>query len=290
MILVTGAAGKTGLALMRALAGRSVRVRALVRRSEQQQSLLAAGAHEVVVGDLRNRDHLLEAHRGVQTVYHICPNMQPDEVEIARLVLAAAQANGVERIVYHSVLHPGVEEMPHHWLKLRVEELLFKSGLAYTILQPAVYMQNVFASWSTIVQEGRYRAPYAVETQLGMVDLLDVAEAAARVLVEPGHAGAIYELAGAEVLSQTEVAAILTECLGRAVRAEVVNREVWAQGVRAAGLSDYAVETLQKMFVYYERYGFAGNPHVLSGLLGRPPASLRVVVERQKMSDVRRFA
>src|SRR5205823_453635 len=117
--------------------------------------------------------------------------------------------------------------------------LLFKSGLDFTILQPAAYMQNVLASWPLIAEQGVYRVPYAVTTRLGMVDLHDVAEAAGRVLTEPGHSGAVYELAGSEVLSQREVAAILTQCLGRPVHAEALPQAAWVQGARQAGLGDY---------------------------------------------------
>lgn len=282
MILVTGAAGKTGRALVQALATDGWAVRALVRRAEQRALLQADGAQEVVLGDFHSAADLNQACRGVASIYHICPNMQPAEVAIGQRIIAAAQANGVRRFVYHSVLRPQIEEMLHHWNKLRVEELLFKSGLAFTILQPAAYMQNVLAGWPTIVEQGLYRVPYAVTTRLGMVDLLDVATVAAKVLTEAGHSGAIYELAGAEALSQLEVAAILTEGLGRPVRAEALDPAAWERTARANGLNDYAVTTLRSMFAYYERYGFWGNPHVLTTLLGRVPTTFAAFVKRQQ--------
>lgn len=268
MILVTGAAGKTGRAVIRALGERGASVRALVRRPAPD-----LGAQEAQVGDLRRAADVERAVQGVRAVYHICPNMQPDELAIGRLVIDAARAAGVDHFVYHSVLHPQTEAMPHHWHKLRVEELLFEAGLPFTILQPAAYMQNVLAGWNEIVEQGVYRVPYAVETRLGMVDLADVAAAAAVVLTEPGHAGATYELAGSEVLTQTEVAAILSRELRRPVRAETVSRQTWAQRARAAGLGDFQVDTLLKMFRYYEQHGFWGNPRALHWLLGRPPAT-----------------
>jgi uncharacterized protein YbjT (DUF2867 family) len=206
--------------------------------------------------------------------------MQRDEVAIARIALKAAQAAGVVRFVYHSVLRPQTEEMPHHWHKLRVEELILKSGLDFTILQPAAYMQNVLAGWQTIVEQGLYRIPYAATTQLGMVDLADVAEAAALVLTEPGHSGAIYELAGAEVLMQGEVAAMLANALGRPVQVEVLDRAAWVTAARQAGFADYAIATLRSMFEYYERYGFWGNPRVLTMLLQRPPAEFASFIGR----------
>jgi uncharacterized protein YbjT (DUF2867 family) len=282
VILVTGAAGKTGRAVIRVLAAKGEAVRALVHRSEQVRLVEEMGAREVVVGDMRLQAAMDQAAWGVQTVYHICPNMSPDEVAIGQAAMSAARSAGVQHLVYHSVLHPQVEALPHHRQKLRVEEQLFESGLPCTILQPAAYMQNVLAYWSQITGQGVYPVPYAVETRLGMVDLEDVAEAAAIVLTEPGHVGATYELASAEVLSQAEAAAILSQQLGHPVRAEAVPLETWERRARESGLGDYQVETLVKMFHYYERYEFWGNPRVLGWLLGRPPATFAAFVERSR--------
>ena len=92
--------------------------------------------------------------------------------------------------------------MPHHWAKLRVEEMLLASGLDVTILQPTAYMQNILAGWPGIVADGVFWVPYPVETRLSLVDLQDVGAAAARVSTEPGHEGATYELVGTAPLSQ----------------------------------------------------------------------------------------
>ena len=280
MILVTGAAGKTGRAVVRALFARGAEVRALVYRPAQVGPMQELGALEVVVGDMCDRTTLEAAVRDAQSLYHICPNMNPDEFAIGQRVVGAARSAGVAHFVYHSVLHPQTEAMPHHWAKLRVEEHLFESGLPYTILQPAAYMQNVLAGWDSILKDGLYRVPYKLETRLGMVDLEDVAAAAAVVLTQPGHQAATYELAGAEVLTQTDVAAILGRGLGRTVQAEAVPLDVWEEGAREAGLGDYRVDTLVRMFRYYDSFGLWGNPNVLGWLLARPPTTFEAFVER----------
>jgi uncharacterized protein YbjT (DUF2867 family) len=269
MILITGADGKTGRAVVAALAKRDVPIRALVRYDDRIRALQALGATEVVAGDLRNETDLRRACRGVDAVYLICPNMQSDEFEIAQNVLHTANGAGVRRMVYHSVLHPQTEAMPHHWQKLRVEEWLFTLGFDYTILQPAAYMQNVLAQWSTIAATGVYRVPYAAETRLGMVDLHDVADAAASVLSTEGHSGATYELCGPEMLTQHEIAAILAQVLERPIRAEAQPRTIWRAAAAASGLSEYALNTLVAVFEYYELHGFGGNANVLTMLLGR---------------------
>ncbi len=280
MILITGAAGKTGLATIRTLASQGKQTRALVRNGQQGQRAAAAGARESVLGDLHDRQTLIQAARGARAIYHICPNLSEQEVTIGHNVIAAASAAGVRRLVYHSVLHPQTEAMPHHWLKLAVEAALFEAVLPFTILQPAAYMQNVLAGWDGIMEQGVYSVPYAVETRLGMVDLEDVAIAAARVLTEEGHEGATYELAGAQVLTQVQVAERLGQALGRPVRAVQEPIAEWVQRAQGAGLGEYQVQALLKMFAYYERYGFWGNARVLSQLIGRTPTTFEAFLQR----------
>lgn len=281
MILVTGASGKTGRAITAALARRGQAVRALVHRAESASAIAAAGAAEVAIGDMGRQEELRAACQGVDAVYHICPNLHPEEVALAETLLAAMTEAGVHRIVYHSVLHPQVEAMPHHWRKMRVEELLLTCDVAWTILQPAAYMQNVFAYWQQIVEEGVYRIPYAVTARLGMVDLEDVAEAAASALTGSGHEYATYELAGPEILDQVQVAAVLSAQLGKPVRTEVQDRAAWAADARRNGLGEKAIDTLLRMFEYYEQYGFLGSGTVLAYLLGRTPRSWAEVVARE---------
>ena len=287
MILITGAAGKTGKAVLRTLSKEGRLVKALVFRSDQIQEVEELGAQDVLAGDMRDVDLLDKAMKGVHSVYHICPNIHADETSIGQKIIDAAAAAGISHFVYHSVLHPQVEAMPHHWKKMRVEERLFKSGLPYTILQPAAYMQNILANWENIYKTGKYIVPYAVESRISMVDLEDISLAAAIVLMaasskenHPSHDGATYELVGTPAMSQTDVAEILTQQLGRTVIAEQQPVEAWEQRARASGMGDYQVNTLVKMFNYYERYGFSGDSHVLSWLLNRPATSLEAFVNR----------
>jgi len=280
MILVTGASGKTGRAVVAALARAGAPTRALVRRPSQIEALTNLGAGQVIPADIRLAPELRRAVENTRAVYHICPNIHPEEVEIGRSVIAAAKQAGVEHLVLHSVLHPQTEQMPHHWNKLRVEEALLESGLNFTILQPTAYMQNLLAGWKVITEEGVLRNPYPVETRLSLVDLEDVAEAAVRVLTTGGHTAAIYELAGTPPLAQTEVAAILTDALGRPVRAEAESIQGWEVRARSAGLGDQQRATLIRMFHYYERHGLIGNPNTLRWLLGHEPTGLAEFARR----------
>lgn len=281
MILVTGAAGKTGRAVIEALAGRGEPVRAFVRREEQAGAVQAAGAAEVVAGDMIDPATFRRAAEGVRAIYHIAPNMNPDEVAMGQNALDAGQAAGIERFVYHSVLHPQVEAMPHHWNKMRVEERVFASGLDFTILQPTAYMQNVLAQRFGMVERAVYLVPYPAETRISLVDLRDVAEVAARVLREDGHRGATYELCAAAP-NQTEIVAALNEVMSREIFLSTITAAKWKSGAAPGGrLSAYAIDALAAMFEYYAAHGLTGSPNVLRWLLGRAPTDFETFARRE---------
>lgn len=289
MIVVTGAGGKTGLAIIQALAQRGVHVRGLVHkeaaRAKVTSTSVGAGSIEVVVGDVAEGVTVEKLLSGATAIYHICPNMHPNETAIGKTILQGAQSFGVQHFVYHSVLHPQTVAMPHHWQKMLVEDQIFQSGIPFTILQPTAYMQNLLVYWQAIHQTGRYTVPYPVTTRLSLVDLADVAEVAARVLTEPGHAGATYELVGTLPLSQVEVAEAMSAQIGHAVTANELPLEIWEQQARTNGLNEYAVQTLLQMFRYYAAYGLVGNPNVLRWLLGRAPISLEGFIRNQGSSE-----
>lgn len=279
MILITGAGGKTGRALIRALS-MSENICAFVHNGEQAVMVKALGVKRAVVGDLRDEGTIRSAMQGVSALYHICPNMNQNEAEIGELLIRAARDCEVQHFVYHSVLHPQTEKMHHHWQKLRVEEALLESRLAFTILQPAPYMQNLLGSRDSIVEDGVLRVPYSVDSKFSFVDLEDVTEAARIVLTEPGHQYATYELAGTLPMSHVEVISIFNRVLNESFRAEKEDIQDWKSRAEQRGMEAYAVDGLSSMFEYYDRWGLAGNPNVLRWVLKREPTSLETFVQR----------
>lgn len=278
MILITGAAGKTGKTIIDNLVRNGIKARALLRNQKQADEF--KGKTEVVIGDLRDPAALARAVKGVDAIYYICPNMAPDEVEIGQNLLKIAKGYQVERFIYHSVLHPQVESMPHHWQKMRMEDAVFESGMEFTILQPCAYMQNVLQYWKSITEQGIYAVPYATTARISIIDLEDVAEVARIVLTQPGHKNAIYELAGPQPLSQDEVAQVLSQVLNRQVAAKALDRNAWSKNAEKSGMNELQRITLLKMFEYYDRHGLIGNPNILNYLLNRPAATFKDFVER----------
>lgn len=282
MILITGAGGKTGKAIVKALS-KGESICAFAHREEYVSVLQSLGAEKVIVGDLRHQVDVRSAMRGARAVYHICPNMSPDEVEIGKLAIEEVKKAGVEHFVYHSVLHPQIEAMNHHWQKLRVEEMLFESEIPFTILQPAPYMQNLLANWKSITEYGILKVPYSVEAKFSFLDLEDLAEAAKIVLTESNHKNAIYELAGTMPMSHVDVAKIFSQVLRREVKAETEEIRDWR--LRVTGLNEYALENLVRMFEYYDKWGLVGNSNTLKWLLRREPISLSNFIERVPKED-----
>lgn len=227
-IAVVGGHGKTGRAVSAALGRR--------------------GAHAVTLGRA-DWDHLAAAMAGRDAAYLIAPNMHPDEPTYVGQALEAMRAAGVGRVVYHSVASPYVPAMPHHVGKAHAEDLVRRSGLAWTILQPGVYLQNLDLT-------RRVRVPYDVDRPFGFADLRDVAEAAAVVLLEKGHVGATYELA----TRTTTIAELAAEA---GVGAE--RRDDWT----GDGLDEHERAWLRSMFDYYDRHGLPVGTLPLRALLDR---------------------
>jgi uncharacterized protein YbjT (DUF2867 family) len=261
-VLVVGSTGKTGRAVAAALVARGVPVRAAVRPGRERDA--PAGTEPVAV-DLATGAGLEAALRGASAVYHLAPNMHPDEVGMARRVAAAAVATGLPRLVFHSVLHPDDARMPHHLRKAEAERALRDAlGERVTVLRPAAYHQNLVGQ----AVAGMLAVPYSLDAPFTNVDLHDVAEVAADALLGR-HTGLTLDLAGPEVLTTRELAEAAANALGRPVSDMHVTREEWAAGPGAA-LGERARDDLLAMFAAYDDGGLVGDPTVLPGLLGRP--------------------
>lgn len=259
-VLVLGVTGKTGAAVAAALLALGIPVRGTSRSGEAAAGRVPPGV-DLVRLDPATGAGLDEALAGVRAVHHSAPNLYPDEVAMLSRTIAAARRAGVTRVVFHSVMHPYAPAMAHHLRKAEAENLLRTSGLDWTILQPAAYHQNLLGG----LAEGRLAWPYCLERSFSNVDLRDVAQVSAQVLVGDGHVHATYELAGPEELDAHIMAAQATEVLGIEVRAERSDPPA-SDDLRAAS-------ELLAMFAYYDAHGFVGSPHSLTHLLGRPPTT-----------------
>ena len=280
IILLTGANGKTGRAVLAALVGLRADVRVFIRDESQWPALEALGAKSYALGDMLDPETIALAVAGCNKVIHIGPPMHLEEVSITRHFLEAARQQGVEHFIYYSVMHPLRREVRHRRLKLDAEELVVESGLPYTIVQPIRYMQHLLPIWTRVLEEGVHAMPFNTDVQFNVVDLKDLAEAVAIIAIEQGHQYATYELAGPESLSQQQMANIITDVIGKPVSAEAILPEQIRASALAKGFSSDRAEQMVIMNQHYDDYGFLGSPNVLSWILGRPPGTYREFVER----------
>ncbi len=279
IILFTGAGGRTGQSIAPALIRAGHTVRILTRRTELGGPWAKIDADRRK-GDLGNDADVAAAMEGADALYHIPPNMNPQEVGFGQRLVALAQQAKLKHFVYHSVLHPQIQALPHHWNKVFVEEAVLESGLNFTILQPSSYMQNVLQDWDGITQRGVHTLGFSVQAKLALVDLEDVAEVAGKVTGNPDHFGAVYELAGPEMLSGEDKARALSKALGRTVRAAEESLEDFRRRALAAGMPPHVVETRASMFAHYDHQGLVGNANVLRWLLGRAPTTFEGFLRR----------
>ena len=267
-VLVTAANGRTGRAVVAALHRRGAAVRAMVR-APAHLAALPEGV-EGATGDLTDPASLRAAAEGCAAIVHIGPPLHPDEIALTTNALAAAQAAGVRRFVYYSVMHPLRQDVFHHRQKLAAEAHVVESGLDYTIVQPIRYMQHLEPIWAEVTGTGVHAMPFDVDRRFSVVDLHDVAEAVARIATSPEHRWATYELAGPEPLSQRDMAATLGIVLGRGVVARKIDPETFRRQGEARGIPAERLDRMIGMNAHYDRHGFLGNAGILEWLLGRP--------------------
>ena len=214
-VLVTGATGRIGRAVVDLLAEAGVPVRALTRRSEAAAALPANV--DVVTGDLTVPSSLDAGLRGVETVFLVWTAAPPAAAAAVERLAAHAR-----RVVFlsspHQTPHPFFQQPnPMAVLHADIERLIADAGLESTIIRPGMFASNVLPWWAATIRAGdAVRWPYgAAET--APVDDRDVAAVAARTLCQGGHAGADYVLTGPESLSQAEQVTIIGDVLGRRV-------------------------------------------------------------------------
>ena len=135
-----------------------------------------------------------------------------------------------------------------------------------------------------MLSTGVHSMPFGIAARFSVVDLSDLAEATARIMTEPGHEAATYQLAGPDALSQNDMACILTEVLGRPVRAVAKPLDEFRRDAVAAGFAAERIETMLLMNAHYDAHGLIGNCNVLRWILGREPTRFAEFVMRELLA------
>lgn len=268
---MVGATGSNAGLVLPELIKRGAVVRALVRDEQRAASALSNGAAETALGDLTDPASLAAALDDVDGVFHIGPAFAEREAEMGVAMVNAAKAAGARKFVFSGVIHPSISAMTNHAAKQPVEEALYGSDLDFTVLQPAMFMQNLAPRWPEVRDHGRFALPYSETAKVCWVDYRDVAEVVATAFTSDRLHHGTFELCAPGLIDRVEMAAMAGDVLGRPVSAAVTPLREFASTLPEGAQRD----GMTRMMAHYDQHGFAGgNGLVLQAILGHEPRSL----------------
>jgi uncharacterized protein YbjT (DUF2867 family) len=295
MILVTGAGGSAGGAVVRELAAQGIRrVRAMIR-SEKDRGAIPAGI-ETVQGDFAERASLDRALAGMHAAYLVCSPVQ-QLVELETNFIAAAESAKLKHLVLNSALGAGDFPKSFPSWHRKVEDRVRAGSVPWTILRPNGFMQNIatYMAPSIRTQDAFYST--IGEARVSLIDVRDVAAVAATALKstvvienlffqDPRDAaahvarariplvGEVFELSGPEAISYDELAERISKVAGRTIRHISLTPEQMRHGMNSAGMPDWQITSLLELDEYYASGKGAASDAALRGLLPSSPRTI----------------
>ena len=277
LILVTGATGKTGSAVVRQLLDRGYPVRATVRKRDERADDLEALGAEVVVADFHDLRSMRGAMEGVGRVYFVYPPQGARLIEATTIAATAARDAGVRGFVNMSQISAREDsDSPlarHHWL---AEGILDWADVGAIHIRPTFFAEMLhILGAQTIAAEGKLYLPYGDERHApAAAD--DIARVVVGLLTDPEpHVGERYVLTGPKNLTVAEMASVLSEELGTAVEYVDLPLDVWGDVISGVeGLNEFAVTHLKAVAVDHQNGIFGGETDVVERIGGQPPQSL----------------
>jgi uncharacterized protein YbjT (DUF2867 family) len=271
MILITGASGTVGKAVLAEVARNGERHRAMYRSKEDAAK--APVGTEVVIADFADKASLAPALRGVQSVYLVCSPV-PALVQLEGNAIEAGEAAGVRRIVLNSALGAGDYAKSFPSWHREVEDKLKATKMARCILRPNSFMQNLLTYYAPSIRaQGAFYGAMG-NARTSYVDVRDVAAVAAKALQGGDHDGKTYELNGPEALTCAEVAEKISRHARVATRYVDIPTEAQRKAMVDQGMPEWQVTALLELQQYYTGGKGGALDGVLEGLLGRPPITM----------------
>lgn len=265
-LLITGATGTVGSALVPALQATDTTVHAMSRKHRD-----IPGA-TTVLADLHDPASLEAALTGVTGVFLNSPST-PDAADLQSRFADIAQAAGVQRVVLLSQYAADVDS-PVRFLRwhAEVEQHVRELDLEVTVLRPNLYLQSLLAFAANAARTGVLAAPIE-KAAVSAIDTRDIADVAAAVLTESGHAGATYTLTGPRAVTHAEITAALSNASGRDITFAPVTPNQFASALEGL-MPPWQLAGLLEDYAHYDR-GEAAEVHTsVADLLGRPARSI----------------
>ncbi|AWB87848.1 SDR family oxidoreductase [Mycetocola zhujimingii] len=275
-IVVTGATGPLGRLIIEHLLERGAQSGEIIGagRSEEKLTELesALGVRTAVI-DYSKPETLDTAFAGADTLMFVSGSEAGQRIEQHRNVVDAAIRAGISRIVYTSAPHADTSTLalaPEH---KATEEMIRASGIPFTFLRNNWYTENYVGAFTQATASGTYLASTG-DGRVASASRTDFAEAAAAVLTQDGHDGAVYELSGDVAWDGNQLAAAFSELAGRTITFTSVTPEEHAAALRAAGLDEGTIGFLVRLDGDIRNGDLADTSGDLSRLIGRPTTPL----------------
>jgi uncharacterized protein YbjT (DUF2867 family) len=272
-ILVTGATGLLGSAVVKALVNRGIKVRAATRHTTK---IKWTDRVQPVVFDYEDPGLHRAALDQMSGLFLIAPPL--DFKAPAKLIpfIDKAKQEGVKHVVFISVLNADSnEQIP----LIKIEKHLVKSGLAYTILRPNFFMENFSREWlAPMIASGKIFLA-AGDSKTSFISVADIAEVTAAVFQEK-HYGAEYNLTGHEALGYGEAAKIISDVCGRAVTYFPISEKEMMQGVREYGMSESSIQYMLQIFAMARKGMLAEVTDTVRQVTGKAPISFKDIAKK----------
>ena len=274
-ILVTGATGTIGKALVNALQAKGAVFAAAVRDEQKAATVLPAGT-PLVKFDFADPSTFESATQGVDRVFLLGPPLVTNLEELLSLFITHLQQKQIRRVVYIGAL--GLELIPEMPFHTRIINRLTADGFELTVLKPSFFAQNFKNyEWDNITKHN-ITFVVAGSGKVGFIDVHDIGASAAAVLTGSGHEGKVYELTGPEALTHFDAAALLTEITGRTIIYPNPDAQTYTQVLKNAGAPDFVASYMIRVYSLIAE----GKVNIVNNnveqLTGRKPATLRDVL------------
>ncbi|HDG1670766.1 TPA: SDR family oxidoreductase [Kluyvera cryocrescens] len=274
MIAITGATGQLGQHVVANLLKTTAadQLVAVVRNPAKAEALSQQGVN-VRQADYGDEGALTKALQGVEKLLIISSSEVGQRAPQHRNIIQAATAAGVKFIAYTSLLHADTSPLGLADEHIATEKMLADSGIPYALLRNGWYTENYLASAPPALEHGVFIGA-AGEGKIASATRADYAAAAARVISEEGHAGKVYELAGDNGWTLSELAAELAKQSGKKVVYQNLSEADFAAALKSVGLPDGLADMLADSDVGASKGGLFDDSHTLSKLIGRPTTAL----------------
>lgn len=274
MIAITGATGQLGHLVLQNLLKTTAasQIVAIVRNPAKAEALSQQG---IVVrqADYTDEAALTAALQGVDKLLLISSSEVGQRTPQHRNVIHAAKAAGVKFIAYTSLLHADKSPLGLHVEHVETEKMLAESDIPYALLRNGWYTENYLASAPPALEHGVFIGA-AGDGKIASATRADYAEAAARVIAQEGHAGKVYELAGDEAWTLSELAAALSKQSGKNVVYQNLSEADFAAALKSVGLPAGLADMLADSDIGASKGGLFDDSRTLSALIGRPTTPL----------------